>query len=84
MRVVRVPKFGVENLVVGEADEPRPAGGEVLIATDAATINPSDAGIVSGAAAPCLPPRFSPPPRPPASRPGSSRRIRRAGISPAG
>ncbi len=61
MRVVRVPKFGVENLVVTEADDPRPAGGEVLIATDAATINPSDAGIVSGAAAPRFPPGLEPP-----------------------
>ena len=61
MRVVRVPKFGAENLVVGDADDPRPAGGEVLIATDAATINPSDAGIVSGAAAPRFPPGLEPP-----------------------
>jgi NADPH2:quinone reductase len=61
VRVVRVPKFGVGNLVVAEADDPRPAGGEVLIATDAATINPSDAGIVSGAAAPRFPPGLEPP-----------------------
>jgi NADPH:quinone reductase len=61
LRVVRVPKFGVENLVVAEADDPRPAGGEVLIATDAATINPSDAGIVSGASASRFPPGLEPP-----------------------
>jgi NADPH:quinone reductase len=61
MRVVRVPKFGVEDLVVAEADDPRPAGGEVLIATEAATINPSDAGIVSGAMASRFPPGLEPP-----------------------
>jgi len=61
MRVVRVPRFGVENLIVAEADDPRPAGGEVLIATEAATVNPSDAGIVSGAAAPRFPPGLEPP-----------------------
>jgi NADPH:quinone reductase len=61
LRVVRVPEFGVENLVVADADDPRPAGGEVLIATEAATINPSDAGIVSGAMAPRFPPGLEPP-----------------------
>jgi NADPH:quinone reductase-like Zn-dependent oxidoreductase len=61
LRVVRVPKFGVENLVVADADDPRPAGGEVLIATEAATINPSDAGIVSGAMASRFPPGLEPP-----------------------
>lgn len=61
MRLVRVPKFGVENLVAADAEDPRPAGGEVLIATEAATINPSDAGIVSGAAASRFPPGLEPP-----------------------
>jgi NADPH:quinone reductase len=61
MRVVRVPEFGVDNLVVADAEDPRPAGGEVLIATDAATINASDAGIVSGAAAPRFPAGLEPP-----------------------
>jgi NADPH:quinone reductase-like Zn-dependent oxidoreductase len=61
LRVVRVPKFGVENLVVADADDPRPGGGEVLIATEAATINPSDAGIVTGAMASRFPPGLEPP-----------------------
>jgi NADPH:quinone reductase len=51
MRAVQVPRFGIEHLRVDELPDPDPASGEVLIATEAATVNPADLGIVTGAAA---------------------------------
>jgi NADPH:quinone reductase-like Zn-dependent oxidoreductase len=47
---VRVEQFGIDNLPVRDLPEPAPGVGEVLIATEAATINPSDAAVVTGAA----------------------------------
>jgi NADPH:quinone reductase len=55
MRAVQVARFGVEHLRVGELPDPSPGPGEVLIATEAATINPADLGIVTGTAAPRFP-----------------------------
>jgi NADPH:quinone reductase-like Zn-dependent oxidoreductase len=51
MRNVSITEFGVDNVEVGDAPDPIPSVGEVLIATEAATINPADAMVVSGAAA---------------------------------
>jgi NADPH:quinone reductase len=56
MRAVLVPEFGIEHLQVGDRPDPVPAAGEVLVATEAATINPADLGIVTGAAAGRFPP----------------------------
>jgi NADPH2:quinone reductase len=61
MRAVQLAEFGVQNITVGELTDPAPAAGEVLIATEAATINPADAAVVGGAAAPGFPPGFQPP-----------------------
>jgi NADPH:quinone reductase len=55
MKAVQVEKYGVENLRVAEISDPTPGRGEVLIATEAATINPADAAVVSGAAVSRLP-----------------------------
>jgi NADPH:quinone reductase len=40
---------------VNDVPDPTPGDGEVLIATEAATINPADLGIVTGAVAPLFP-----------------------------
>lgn len=61
MRAVRFTEFGIGNLEVAEITGPAPAAGEVLIATEAATINPADAAIVTGAAAHRFPPGATPP-----------------------
>lgn len=61
MRAVQLAEFGVQNITVEKLGDPAPAAGEVLIATEAATINPADAAVVSGAAAPGFPPGFRPP-----------------------
>jgi NADPH:quinone reductase len=55
MRAVRVESFGIDNLKVRHLPDPVPGAGEVLIATEAATINPADAAVATGAAAPRLP-----------------------------
>jgi NADPH:quinone reductase len=55
MRAVRVEQFGVDNLKVQDLPDPVPGASEVLIATEAATINPADAAVVTGGAAPRLP-----------------------------
>lgn len=55
MRAVRLAEFGVENMQVEEIADPLPSTGEVLIATEAATVNPADQGMVSGAMASFLP-----------------------------
>jgi NADPH:quinone reductase len=52
VRAVRVGQFGIDNLQVRELPDPAPGTGEVLIATEAATVNPADAAVVTGAAAP--------------------------------
>lgn len=56
MRAVLVPDFGVQNLQVGDCPDPVPAVGEVLISTEAATINPADVSVVTGRAASRIPP----------------------------
>jgi NADPH2:quinone reductase len=61
MRAVRLADFGIEHLQVEEVPDARPGPGEVLIATHAATINPADAAMVSGALAAMMPPAISPP-----------------------
>jgi NADPH:quinone reductase len=61
MRAVRVAQFGVEHVRLAEAPDPVPGSGEVVISTEAATINAADLGIVTGAAAPRFPPRAAAP-----------------------
>jgi NADPH2:quinone reductase len=61
MRAVRLAKFGVENIHVEEVADPRAAVGEVLIGTEAATINPADEMMVGGAMASFLPPGITAP-----------------------
>jgi NADPH:quinone reductase len=56
LQAVQVECFGVENLQVQEVADPVPGPGEVLIATEAATINPADLAIVTGTAASRFPP----------------------------
>ena len=56
MQAVQVERFGVENLKVQEVADPVPGPGEVLIETEAATINPADLAIVTGTAASRFPP----------------------------
>jgi len=55
MRAVQLNGWGIENIHAGDAADPRPAAGEVLIATEAATINPADLSMVSGKFASWLP-----------------------------
>ncbi len=55
MRAVAVECFGVDNVSVADRPDPTPGEGEVVIATEAATINPADFGLVTGAAASRLP-----------------------------
>jgi NADPH:quinone reductase len=61
MKAVQVREPGVDHLKVAEAADPAPGQGEVLIATEAATINPADYAVVSGAVAARLPWGSSPP-----------------------
>ena len=61
MRAVQVTEFGVDHLRVDYLPDPSPATGEVLISTEAATINPADLGIVTGAAASRFPRGARPP-----------------------
>jgi NADPH:quinone reductase-like Zn-dependent oxidoreductase len=56
LRAVQVERFGVENLKVQEVADPVPGPGQVLIAAEAATINPADLAIVTGTAASRFPP----------------------------
>jgi NADPH:quinone reductase len=61
LRAVQISTFGIENIAVTDIDDPAPVPGEVLIAAEAATINPVDLGIVTGALAPNFPPGTSAP-----------------------
>ncbi len=61
MRAVRLTDWGIENIHVEDAADPAPAAGEVLIATEAATINPADLGMVTGQMAAWLPASISAP-----------------------
>jgi NADPH:quinone reductase len=61
MKAVQVAEFGVEQVTVAEVADPSPGQGEVLIATEAATINPADFAVVTGTAAARLPWGSAPP-----------------------
>jgi NADPH:quinone reductase len=61
VKAVQVGEFGVEQVKVCEIADPRPGQGEVLIATEAATINPADFAVVTGAVAERLPWGSAPP-----------------------
>jgi NADPH2:quinone reductase len=61
MHAVQLDRWGIENLHIAEAADPRPAPGEVLIATEAAAINPADLGMVAGQFASWLPASISAP-----------------------
>jgi NADPH:quinone reductase-like Zn-dependent oxidoreductase len=55
MRAVQLTDWGIENIHTSDAADPVPAAGEVLIATEAATINQADLSMVSGQFASWLP-----------------------------
>ena len=55
MRTVQLNEWGIDNVHAADAADPVPAAGEVLIAAEAATINPADLSMVSGQFASWLP-----------------------------
>jgi NADPH:quinone reductase-like Zn-dependent oxidoreductase len=55
MRAVQLNDWGIENVRLADAPDPQPAAGEVLIAAEAATINPADLAMVTGQFASWLP-----------------------------
>jgi NADPH:quinone reductase len=61
MKTVQVGEFGIERVKVAEAADPSPGQGEVLIATEAATINPADFAVATGVVAARLPWGSAPP-----------------------
>ncbi|HTU08008.1 MAG TPA: NADP-dependent oxidoreductase [Trebonia sp.] len=61
MKAVQVREFGLEHVTVAEVADPSPGQGEVLIATEAATINPADFAVVTGGSAGRLPWGSAPP-----------------------
>jgi NADPH:quinone reductase len=61
MKAVQVREFGADHVQVSEVADPRPGQGEVLVATEAATINPADFAVASGAVAARLPWGSAPP-----------------------
>ena len=61
MKAVQVGEFGVDQIKVVEVADPWPGHGEVLIATGAATINPADFAVTTGAVAARLPWGSAPP-----------------------
>lgn len=61
MHAVQLAEFGLENIELREAADPTPGAGEVLIATEAATVNNADHLMASGAMAPMLPPGIAAP-----------------------
>ena len=70
MHAVQLANFGVENIELRDVADAEAAAGEVLIATEAATINPADYGMVTGGWRPSC-------------RPLSPPRTPQVGISPA-
>lgn len=61
MKAVQVGEFGIEHVTAAEVADPSPGWGEVLIATEAATVNPADFALVTGAVAARLPWGSAPP-----------------------
>lgn len=61
MKAVQVGEFGIEHVTAAEVADPSPGRGEVLIATEAATVNPADFALVTGAVAARLPWGSAPP-----------------------
>jgi NADPH:quinone reductase len=61
MKTVQVGEFGVEHVKVAEVADPSPGRGEVLVAAEAATVNPADFAVVTGAVAARLPWGSAPP-----------------------
>jgi NADPH:quinone reductase len=61
MRAVLLESWGIDNISAGEAADPAAGPGEVLIAAEAATINPADLGMVTGRMASFLPKSISAP-----------------------
>jgi NADPH:quinone reductase-like Zn-dependent oxidoreductase len=55
MHAVRLNDWGIENIHVEDVEDPAPAAGEVLIATEASTIHPADLSMVTGQFASWLP-----------------------------
>lgn len=64
MHAVQIEEFGIDIVQVRDLPDPFPGIGEVLIATEAATINPADLAVVTGVVASRLPfgavPPFTP------------------------
>ena len=61
MKAVQAAEFGVEHVTVAEVADPSPGHGEVLIATEATTVNPADFAVVTGAVSARLPWGSGPP-----------------------
>jgi NADPH:quinone reductase len=55
MRAVLLGSWGIDNIGVAEVADPAPGPGEVVIAAEAATVNPADLGMVTGQFASFLP-----------------------------
>jgi len=64
MRAVQLNQWGIDNIQVNDVADPHPAAGQVLIAAEAATINPADLAMVTGQFASWLPDRVQAPPAP--------------------
>lgn len=61
MKALQVAAFGLGHVQVASVAAPRPGQGEVLVATEAATINPADFAVATGAVAARLPWGSAPP-----------------------
>lgn len=61
MKAVQVREFGIEHVTVAEVPDASPGQGEVPIAVEAATVNPADFAVVTGAVAARLPWGSAPP-----------------------
>jgi NADPH:quinone reductase len=49
VKAVQIAEFGLEHIQVTEVADPSPGLGEVLVSTEAATVNPADFAVVTGA-----------------------------------
>jgi NADPH:quinone reductase len=58
MRAVQLSEWGIDKIRVNDVADPDPAAGEVVIAAEAATINPADLAMVTGRLASSLPDNF--------------------------